>query len=288
MTNIKNLWDVMNKHILPGNNSINSRGKSFRFLGDWKPNIEYKNDIYVQDFVYYGGILWGCLETCVGRIPAECSPFWKRAVKGVKGEKGKEIVSMYEFGPPEWDNDFCYCTIMVVYSDGTTEPFELKLKLMKGDKGDPGESIIGPTGATGETGPIGPTGLPGKDGVDGHDGMDGHDGKDGKDGKDGSIVTIGSDGYWYIDGIKTETRADFQGVIDSSPRANSSNPITSSAVYILKTDLKSDLNLLEERIESVDTSAVNSVNGQTGDVNITTESIGAASQDDILSALSWK
>ena len=56
-------------------------------------------------------------------------------------------------------------------------------------------------------------GKDGKDGLDGHNGTngsngkDGNDGKDGKDGKDGSVVTIGADGYWYIDGVKTEYKA---------------------------------------------------------------------------------
>ena len=53
----------------------------------------------------------------------------------------------------------------------------------------------------------------GKDGADGKDGVNGTNGKDGangtngtngKDGKDGSVVTIGTDGYWYIDGVKTD------------------------------------------------------------------------------------
>lgn len=35
----------------------------------------------------------------------------------------------------------------------------------------------------------------------------GTNGADGKDGKPGSVVTIGSDGYWYIDGVKTEYKA---------------------------------------------------------------------------------
>lgn len=35
-------------------------------------------------------------------------------------------------------------------------------------------------------------------------GTNGTDGKDGKDGKPGSVVTIGEDGYWYIDGVKTD------------------------------------------------------------------------------------
>lgn len=44
-------------------------------------------------------------------------------------------------------------------------------------------------------------------GTNGADGKDGKDGSAGKDGKPGSVVTIGSDGYWYIDGVKTEYKA---------------------------------------------------------------------------------
>ena len=43
--------------------------------------------------------------------------------------------------------------------------------------------------------------------TNGTNGKDGKNGADGKDGKPGSVVTIGSDGYWYIDGVKTEYKA---------------------------------------------------------------------------------
>ena len=36
---------------------------------------------------------------------------------------------------------------------------------------------------------------------------DGEDGKPGADGKPGTVVTIGTDGYWYLDGVKTNYRA---------------------------------------------------------------------------------
>ena len=39
-------------------------------------------------------------------------------------------------------------------------------------------------------------------GTNGADGKDGKDGSAGKDGKPGSVVTIGSDGYWCIDGVQ--------------------------------------------------------------------------------------
>ena len=40
-------------------------------------------------------------------------------------------------------------------------------------------------------------------GVNGKDGSNGTNGKDGKDGKDGSVVTIGENGNWFIDGEDT-------------------------------------------------------------------------------------
>ena len=64
----------------------------------------------------------------------------------------------------------------------------------------------------GEPGPQGEPGLQGEQGVPGEDGEDGVDGKDGvngKDGKDGATPTveISNDGYWIINGVKTEYKA---------------------------------------------------------------------------------
>ena len=55
----------------------------------------------------------------------------------------------------------------------------------------------------------GKDGTNGKDGADGKDGVDGYDGKDGADGKDGVTPTIeiSTDGYWVINGVKTEYKA---------------------------------------------------------------------------------
>ena len=50
-------------------------------------------------------------------------------------------------------------------------------------------------------------GTDGKDGVNGTDGKDGANGKDGADGKDGDTWSIGPDGYWYINGTKTDYKA---------------------------------------------------------------------------------
>lgn len=47
----------------------------------------------------------------------------------------------------------------------------------------------------------------GKDGQNGQDGKDGQNGKDGVDGKNAVVWTIGEDGYWYQDGVKTDYKA---------------------------------------------------------------------------------
>ena len=45
-------------------------------------------------------------------------------------------------------------------------------------------------------------------GVNGKDGTNGKDGKDGKDGTPGSVVTIGANGNWFIDGVDTGLAAE--------------------------------------------------------------------------------
>ena len=61
----------------------------------------------------------------------------------------------------------------------------------------------GPQGVQGEQGERGEQGLPGKDGADGKDGEDGVDGKDGAT----PTIEISADGYWVINGTKTEHKA---------------------------------------------------------------------------------
>ena len=110
----------------------------------------------------------------------------------------------------------------------------------KGDKGDPGED--GKDGAPGEKGDKGDTGADGitpefklengeifvsydkgenwtslgyvqgadgKDGVDGAPGEKGDKGDTGEDGKDAEnpVIEISEDGYWVINGVKTEYKA---------------------------------------------------------------------------------
>ena len=67
--------------------------------------------------------------------------------------------------------------------------------------------VNGKDGINGTDGKDGQDGAPGKDGVDGAPGKDGVDGTDGKDGKNGTQITIGEDGYWYFDGVKSNYKA---------------------------------------------------------------------------------
>ena len=68
---------------------------------------------------------------------------------------------------------------------------------------------IGQDGKDGIDGEDGKDGATGKDGVDGANGKDGIDGAPGKDGVDGITPTIeiSADGYWIINGVKTEYKA---------------------------------------------------------------------------------
>ena len=74
----------------------------------------------------------------------------------------------------------------------------LNLGVVVGEDGQDGED-----GKDGQDGEDGKDGQDGEDGKDGQDGEDGKDGQDGEDGKDGSVITIGDNGHWYIDGEDT-------------------------------------------------------------------------------------
>ena len=65
----------------------------------------------------------------------------------------------------------------------------------------------GVNGTNGKDGKDGTDGKDGKDGVNGTNGTNGKDGANGKDGKDGTVVTISDDGYWVLDGVKTDKKA---------------------------------------------------------------------------------
>ena len=84
----------------------------------------------------------------------------------------------------------------------------------KGDRGEPGpqgiqgiQGIKGDPGEKGDQGEPGPQGLQGIQGPAGPTGAQGPAGNDGIDGAPGSVVTIGANGHWLIDGIDTEQTA---------------------------------------------------------------------------------
>lgn len=78
----------------------------------------------------------------------------------------------------------------VVFSDGTTYTIQNGTNGTNGTNG-----INGTNGKDGAKGETGATGAAGKDGTNG------------TNGKDGTQITIGTDGYWYLDGVKSEYKA---------------------------------------------------------------------------------
>ena len=107
-------------------------------------------------------------------------------------------------------------------------------------KGDPGKDGVTPTIEISKDGywvingtktEIKAAGIDGKDGKDGTNGVDGKDGKDGVDGEDGAngtngtngtngvtpTITISDDGYWVINGTKTEYKAIGKDGVDGTP-----------------------------------------------------------------------
>ena len=82
----------------------------------------------------------------------------------------------------------------------------------------------------------GKDGQNGRDGVDGKNGVDGQNGQNGlngKDGKDGTVWTIEADGFWYLNGAKTEYYAlgtsagsTTTTIIEASPKYYVPNPAT--------------------------------------------------------------
>lgn len=52
-----------------------SKGKSFAFT-KWSPAVEYKNDLFKQDFVTYNGDLYACIKTNVNESPDQSSSWY--------------------------------------------------------------------------------------------------------------------------------------------------------------------------------------------------------------------
>lgn len=88
------------------------------------------------------------------------------------------------------------------------------------------ESLVGPQGPQGEKGEQGAAGQDGADGADGADGQDGQDGADGADGEDGVTPTIeiNDEGYWVINGVVTDVKAEGQDGADGADGEDGATP----------------------------------------------------------------
>lgn len=87
----------------------------------------------------------------------------------------------------------------------------------KGEKGDRGEQgPVGPTGAQGPAGVQGSQGVQGLQGPKGDTGATGPVGPAGANGAPGSVVTIGANGNWLIDGIDTGESARHADIVEAN------------------------------------------------------------------------
>ena len=59
----------------------------------------------------------------------------------------------------------------------------------------------------GEQGPAGPQGETGATGAQGHQGPAGLAGANGVDGEDGTVITVGENGNWFLDGVDSGVSA---------------------------------------------------------------------------------
>ena len=133
-------------------------------------------------------------------------------------------------------------------------------------------NIKGPQGEVGETGPQGPAGVDGTNGMDGTNGIDGitptitinEDGywvingiptdtkAQGQDGANGitPTITINEDGYWVINGIPTDTKAQGQdGINGTTPTIS----INEDGYWVIN-----------EEVTDVKAEAIDGTNGQDG------------------------
>ena len=142
----------------------------------------------------------------------------------------------------------------------------ISLRGLKGDKGNDGQNgtdapvpnIKGGYWYIGETN----TGIKaeGKDGTNGSNGSNGTNGKDGKDGKDGITPTISADGYWVVNGQKTNIKAkgtDGTNGKDGKDGKDGITPTISADGYWIVNGQKTD-------IKAKGTDGTNGQNGSNG------------------------
>ena len=104
--------------------------------------------------------------------------------------------------------------------DGYVPSIEIRDGYWYIDGQNTGQAAQGPQGEQGPQGPQGEQGEQGPAGPQGPAGADGQDGNDGADGADGTVITISEDGYWVIDGVKTDVIARGQNGQDGQDGAD--------------------------------------------------------------------
>lgn len=140
----------------------------------------------------------------IGGVKTEYKAIGSDGKDGVDGEDGKDGTDGKDGITPTIE----------ISADGywVINGIKTEYKAIGSDGKDGINGSNGKDGVDGEDGKDGINGTDGKDGIDGADGKDGKDGKDGVDGKDGKdgvtpTIEISADGYWVINGIKTEYKA---------------------------------------------------------------------------------
>ena len=136
---------------------------------------------------------------------------WLESIKGADGAPGKDGLSIIDIQKvAESETEVTY---NFIFSDNSTK--EIKIPLVKGDKGETGNGIskIEKTSTNGLVDTYTITYTNGETATfivnNGADGQNGEQGIQGIPGKDGHtpVIGISSDGYWTVDGVSTNIKA---------------------------------------------------------------------------------
>ncbi len=151
-----------------------------------------------------------CLMVIVASLLTGCSG--KDGIDGVDGKDGKTpTISINENG--YWVINGVTTSILAKAENGTDGKDGQSTTISINENGYwVVNGVVTNIKAQGEDGADGKDGLAGQNGIDGKDGIDGQNGTDGKDGKDGidgqtPTVTINEEGYWVINGVVTNVKA---------------------------------------------------------------------------------
>ena len=150
---------------------------------------------------YDGGETW----TTLGNIQGADGKDGVDGAPGEKGDKGDPGEDGKDGAPGEKGEDGIDGAPGANGTDGITPSFKVENGelFVSYDDGENWTSLGYIQGADGAPGEKGDKGDPGEDGKDGVDGTDGKDGADAKD----PTIEISEDGYWVINGVKTEYKA---------------------------------------------------------------------------------